>query len=277
MRNTLASLIVVLSVAGLAACGSSDGPPQPLKRHFEDSYIAGISVDEQGDVVTAQSAYNVAQREQAKAEADLRESKTQLDIAKNEARAARLDMDSAASRLKAAEQSADRNRINDATRDKRGAELARSAADERVKYYQAYQEWLKKLLRYTQENTYWKESQYELAKARLAQKHNIAPAGFNFDNYTQQEHHRAERVQGAKSKAETHKEKAMNARQRWLALQTESDKLLGKKSQFPDPLAPRPVQGTDPTQGAGGATLGGSDASSDDQLEPADDPVGDGE
>jgi hypothetical protein len=43
---------------------------------------------------------------------------------------------------------------------------------------------------------------------------------------------------------------------KWLALQGESDKLLGRKSQFPDPLATKPPAGSDPTMGSGGFTTG---------------------
>ncbi len=278
MRRLAGTLALSLSLAfGVAACGgSSDGPPPPLGRHFEDSYIAGLPVDQQSDVIAAQSEYNVAQREKAKAEADLREQKVQLDVARNEARAAKLDVDSAASNEKAAQASADQNRINEATKEKRGAELARNAADERVKYYTAYGAWLNKLLRYTQENDYWRESRYELAKARLAQKNNIAPAGFNYDNYVQQEAQRAKRVESAKAKAEGAKGDAASARQRWLAIQAEADKTLGKKSEFPDPMSPKPVEGTDPTAGSSGTTLGGSGIGSDQQVPPVDNPAGTG-
>jgi hypothetical protein len=256
----------------VVACGgSSDGPPPPLGRHFEESFIAAIPVDQQSDVIKAQSDHNVAQREQAKAEADIREQKLQLDVAKNEARAAKLDLDSASQREKMAQQSADMNRINEATKEKRGAELARNAADERVKYYTAYGQWLQKLLRYTQENTYWRESQYELAKARLAQKNNIAPAGFNLDNFIQQESQRVKRVEAAKAKAEGAKGGAMDARQKWLVIQGEADKTLGKKSEFPDPMSPRPVVGTDATAGAGGSTIGGDATNSDQRTQPTED------
>ncbi|KAB2899570.1 MAG: hypothetical protein F9K40_10140 [Kofleriaceae bacterium] len=266
-----------MALALAAACGgSSDGPPPPLGRHFQESFIAGLPVDQQSEVIKTQSDYNVAQREQAKAEADQREQKLQLDVAKNEARAAKLDLDSATQREKMAQQSADMNRINEATREKRGAELARNAADERVKYYQAYGAWLHRLLRYTQENTYWRESQYELAKARLAQKNNIAPAGFNYDNFVQQEQQRAKRVQAAKAKADGAKGAALDARQRWLVLQGEADKTLGKKSEFPDPMSPRPVEGTDPTAGSGGSTIGGTSSGSDQQVPPAEDSTGAG-
>ena len=272
MGRPLLSLVFALGCglggAALSGCGgASDGPPPPLGRHFQDSYIAALPVDQQADIIKAQNEFNIAQREKAKAEADLRESQLTLDVAKNEAKAAKLDEESARSNLKAAEASADQNRINDATRQKRGAELAKNAADERVKYYTAYRDWLKRLMRFTEENTYWREAQYELAKARLAQKNNIAPAGFRYDDYVRQESDRAKRTDGAKRKAEELKGKAGDARSRWLVIQNEADKTLGKQSQFPDPMSPKPVQGTDPTVGSSGTTIGGGTT---DQIAPAD-------
>lgn len=274
MRRLALSAILLLSLVVAACGGPSDGPPPPLGRKFDESFIAAIPVDQQAEVIAAQNDHNVANRERAKAEADQREQKLQLDVARNEARAAKLDLDSASSRLKAAEQSADQNRINDATREKRGAELARNAADERVKYYTAYGNWLHRLLRYTQENTFWQEAKFELAKARLAQKNNIAPPGFNYDNFVQQEAQRAKRTDASRRKAEDAKNAALGARQKWLVIQGEADKVLGKKSQFPDPMSPTPARGTDPTMGAGGTTLGGDDARSDQQVPPADDAAG---
>jgi len=257
--RTIASFVLTLGLALAAACGggSSDGPPPPLGKHFQESFIAGLPVEKQTEVIKAQSDYNVANREKAKAEADLREQALQLSVAKNEANAAKLDLDSANANLKAAEASADRNRVNDATREKRGAELAKNAADERVKYYTAYGNWLHRQLRWSEENAYWRESVYELAKARLAQANNIAPAGFNHQDYVRQEEDRNRRTQASKGKAEDAKGSAMSARQKWVVIQGEADKTLGKQSQFPDPMSPKPVEGTDPTQGAGGSTIGG--------------------
>jgi hypothetical protein len=262
-----------IAFGGAGCGGSSDGPPPPLSKHFQESFIAGLPVEQQSDVIKAQSDYNVAQREKAKAEADLREQQTQLAVAKNEANSAKLDLDSANNNLKAAQASADTTRINSATKEKHGAELAKNAADERVKYYNAYGAWLKQQLRFTEENAYWRESQYELAKARLAQKNNIAPQGFNHQDYVTQEDSRNKRTQTARTKAEAAKSDALAARQKWVVIQTEADKVLGKQSQFPDPLSPKPVEATDPTQGAGGSTIGGSPA---DMPTPPPPPAGGG-
>ena len=266
----LRAAVFALSLAAAAACGGGDSGPKPLSTHFQQSYIAQLSVDEQGDVVAANSAWDVAKREQAKAEADLREAKNTLDVAKNEAKAAKLDEDSARKNYEAAKASADQNRIKDAEKAQQAAQLSRNAADERVKYYQNYHDWLKSLLRYTTENAYWREAQYELAMGRLAQKKSIAPPGFNYDNFVQQESTRAKRGADARGRADEAKGKATEARQKWLAIQGEADKVLGKKNEFPDPMGNK-APGTDPSVGAGGMTIGGS---GDGQAPPpADDPA----
>ncbi len=258
MRTTPASAIFLSLVLVTAACGGGGDPgPQPLSSHFQDSFIAQLSVDQQGDIVSAESAYSVAKREQAKAEADQREAKVTLDIARNEAKAAKLDESSAKSRVDAARTSADQNRIKEAESEQQAAQLARNAADERVKYYQAYQDWLKALVRYTAENAYWRESQYELQKARLAQKENIAPPGFNYDSYVQQESQRSKKSESFRGRADDARNKASSARTRWVTIQAQADKILGKPSEFPDPMSSKPA-GTDPSMGAGGSTIGGS-------------------
>ena len=246
-----------LVAAALVACGGGDSGPRPLSQHFQKSYIAQIAVDQQGDVVAANSAWDVAQREQAKAEADLREAKNTLSIAKNEAKAAKLDEDSARKNYDAAKASADQNRLKEAETAQQGAQLSRNAADERVKYYGAYHDWLKATLRYTTENAYWREAQFELAQARLAQKNSIAPPGFNADKFVSQESERSKRSSDYRGRADSAKGKVIDARERWLAIQGQADKVLGKTNSFPDPMSKKDT-GTDPTAGAGGMTIGGS-------------------
>jgi hypothetical protein len=264
------SILLVLGLA-IAGCGGNGDPgPQPLSTHFTDSFIAGISVDQQGDVVAAETAFSVAKRERDKAEADQREAKVTLDVARNEAKAAKLDEASAKTRVDAARTSADQTRIKEAEKEQQAAQLARTAADERVKYYTAYQDWLKAAWRYAAENTYWRESQYELAKARLAQKNNIAPPGFNYDGYVQQENQRSKKAETYRGRADDARNKATAARSRWVAIQGEADKILGKKSEFPDPLQPKPM-GDDPSMGAGGMTIGGGGGTSSEGSVPTPD------
>lgn len=276
LRSSLAALAFALS-STLAACGGGPSGPVPLKRHFEDTYLARLAVDQQAGVIEAEGAHAVAKREQAKADADLREAADLVKIARNEAAAAKLDVSSAKTRLTAARDSADRDRIGAAEKEQAAAEQAHGAADERVKYYTTYRDWLAKLLRYTQENTYWREAQYELAKAKLAAANNIAPPGFSLDDYATQESDRARRAADARSRADEARSKASAARDRWRALQTAADKTLGKESQFPDPMGKGVVEsGGDPSLGAGGATIGGSPAPSDEALPQPQDSTGGG-
>lgn len=271
MRPRLFPILrIALLTAALAACGGGESGPKPLSQHFQQSYIAQIAVDEQTEVVAANSAWDVAKREQAKAEADLREAKNTLSIAKNEAKAAKLDEDSARKNYDAAKASADQNRLKEAETAQQGAQLSRNAADERVKYYGAYHDWLKATLRYTTENAYWREAQYELAMARLAQKHSISPPGFNGDKFVTQESDRAKRSTDHRGRADSAKGKAIDARERWIAIQGQADKVLGKKSEFPDPMSKKDT-GNDPTMGAGGMTIGGTDGGG--MAPTADDPA----
>jgi hypothetical protein len=177
-------LAVGVQVVLLAACGgSSDTPPGPLAKHFDDMYIAAVPLDQKQSVVTTQNDWSLAKMQNAKAEADYNESTVQLSIVRNDQKAAKLGVDSALSNKKSAEASADTNRMNQATRDLHNAEDLAKAADARVKYYEAYREYLKVVLRHAQENMYWREAQYENAKAQLGQKSSIAPKGISFDSF----------------------------------------------------------------------------------------------
>src|SRR5438874_1439433 len=131
MRGPCASIFLF----ALVACGgSSDSPPGPLSRHFDDMYIAAIPLDQKQSVVQTQNDWSISKMEQAKADADLNETTTQLTIARNEQKQTHLQVDSAVSQKKAAEASADLNRINNAQKDMHNAEDTQKAAQARVKY-----------------------------------------------------------------------------------------------------------------------------------------------
>jgi hypothetical protein len=272
LRPLVGSLLLVT----LAACGGpSDPAPGPLSRHFEDTFLAQVPLDQRKDEIAAKQAYDIAMLEKAKAEADYNESRVQLDVAKNERDAARLDEKSAQSRAKAATQSADMTRVSESEKETKGATAAREAADKRYDYIVKYRDWLKRLMRYTAHQAYWRESQYELAQAKLAAANNISPKGFKLEHYQKQESDRAKKASDYKAKVDADKSTAMSARSKWLAIQGESDKLLGRKSEFPDPMAPQQVKGTNPDQGAGGYTLGssGQEGSGADTQQPVQDPT----
>lgn len=233
------SLLVALVLAAVAACGgsSSDSPPQPLSRHFDDMYIAQVPLDQKQAVVQAQNDYSVAKMERAKAEADLSDANAGVEIAKNDRKSASNSVDSAVTTKKQAEASGDQNRINDAARALRAAELAKKAAEKRVKYMEVYRDWLKQHARYTEENMYWREAQFEVAKADVAQKNNISPKDFKFAEYPKQVEERQGRVGKAKGRADDHRGKASEARQEWLKQQSEADEANGRASELPDPMA----------------------------------------
>ncbi|HEX2686678.1 MAG TPA: hypothetical protein VHN14_08670 [Kofleriaceae bacterium] len=234
------AIAVLAIVVDLGACGgASDSPPGPLAKHFDDMYIAAIPLDQKQSVVQSQNDWSVAKMENAKAEADFNESTTQLQVVRNDQKAAKLGVDSAVSNKKSAEASADTNRINQATKDLHTAEDLAKAADERVKYFEAYREYLKTVLRYTQENMYWREAQYELAKAQLGQKNSIAPKGVTYDSFPQQEQERSKRTASAKERVDSGKQRVMSARENWLKAQEIADRENGHPTNLPDPMAPK--------------------------------------
>jgi len=245
LSKIFASLVVVsvsvfASVSASGCGGPSDAPPGPLAKHFDDMYIAAIPLDQKQQVVQTQNDWSLAKMENAKAEADLNSVNTQIDIGRNDVKAAKLAVDSANAQKKDADKSADTNRINQATKEFHTADMLRQAAESRVKYYEAYREYLKRQQRFALENMYAKEAAYELAKAQLGQKNNIAPKGIVYDQFPKQAEERGKRVGGAKDKAESLKRHALDTRDTWLRLQKEADASNGKQSSFPDPMAAPP-------------------------------------
>ncbi len=213
-------------------------------------HIARIPLDQKGAVVETQNQWAVAKMENANAEANAQEADAQLHQARNDHKAARLAVDSAISAKKSAETSADMNRINNAQKDLKAAEDSAKAAELRVKYFDAYRNFLKRYMRYTQENMYWYEAKYENAKASLAKQNNIQPKGIVYDKFPQQLDQRGQRTQKAKERAESEKQKALSARTSWLSAQQAADRLTGRTGSMFDPMAPPAT----PTVGGGAAT-----------------------
>lgn len=239
--------MAALVITAVGCGGSSESPPTPLSKRFDDMHIAAIPLDQKQSVVQTQNDWSVAKMEAAKAEADFNEMNAQLTAAKNDASAARLTVNTALSNKKQADASSDTNRINAAERELRGAEIGAKAADQRVKYFEAYRNYLKRLMITAQHNMYWREAQYELAKSALAQKNNIAPKGVNYADFPSQEADRSKKTANAKTKSDAELGKAQSARDQWLKLQAQADEMMGKKSQYSDPMAPKGVQPTTAT------------------------------
>jgi hypothetical protein len=121
-------------------------------------------------------------------------------------------------------------RINAAARSSRVAELTRKAADQKVTYLKATQSYLKKLVRYQQEETYHREARYEHAKAKLGQSKNIAPKGVNYQNFPGQTETHSRRAQAARQKFAQDKQKADEAKKAWQASLKEAEKASGRST-----------------------------------------------
>jgi len=229
--GALSKVLVTAFVVFATACGgSSDSPPGPLGTHYDEMYIAQVPLDQKATVVQTQQDWSVAKMENAKAEADYNEMTSKLEVVRNDAKGARLKLDSAISNKKSAEASNDTNKLNVAQRDVRNAELAVKAADARAKYHEIYRAYLKK---------YWREAQFEAAKATIGKSNNVAPKGVSYDSFPSQEQQRNKRTAGAKSGAESEKGRAQSARDSWLKLQQEADTANGTPTQLPDPMVPK--------------------------------------
>jgi hypothetical protein len=231
------AISLLASAISVGACGSSDSPPGPLAKHFDDMYIAAIPLDQKQSVVQSQNDWSLAKMQNAKSDADLNEAETQLSIVRNDQKAAQLGVDSANSAKKSADASADTNRMNQAGKDQHSAEALAKAAELRVRYFEAYIDYLKAVQRHSQESMYWHEAQYESAKAQVGQKGGIAPKGVAFDDFGKQEHDRGQREASSKDRVESSKSRAMSARDSWLHAQESADHENGHPTNLPDPMA----------------------------------------
>lgn len=236
--RALSKILMTGALCLAVACGGGDedAPPGPLSSHFEMKYIIQVDTSQQTAALDAQREWNLAQAREGKAKADFDEMTARLTAARNDRAKAKLEVDTAVSNKKLAETSGDTNKLNVAQKDLRTAELSVKAADARIRYYEAYRNWLKTSWRNEQENMYWAEAKFELAKSQIAQKNNIAPAGVVFANFPKQEQDRGKRAQSSKQKAESGKSKASSAREEWLKAQQTADQASGRPSQFPDPM-----------------------------------------
>lgn len=225
---------------GLVGCGKKDSGPTPLSKRLDDSFIAGVAVEQKQQVIDTQSAWTTAKMERDGVSAKYAKAKTSAEIAKNDRDAAKIDQRSAERLKKDADASADTTRINDTEREVRKTMAQTKAAEARFSYLAAYRDALKVGLRAEEETVYWREAQYELAKARVAAANNIAPKGFLVGNFETQEAARAKRSASAKDNADKAMKKATGKREEWLKAQATADELTGTPKSHEDPLAPPP-------------------------------------
>jgi hypothetical protein len=218
VRHVAFAVATAATLPGVACGGAASSGPRPLGHHFDDMHIAAVALTDKQSVVEAQNDYSVARMERAKAEADLREIATQLDVAKNERAQALLEEKSAHAKKRAADKSGDLTRVNAAASERRAAELSRRAADEKISYLEAEQRALAAQLRYAEEHMVAEEARFELAKARIAHQRNIRPRGFAVGAYENQARERSQRAQRARAIAQRERKKADDRRTRWQAM-----------------------------------------------------------
>ena len=216
----LAHAFALSAILAAAACGGGGGDERakPLAHQFDDMHIAAVPLDEKKGVVEAQNEYSLAKMKRAEVEAAYNESSTELQVAKNELQQSMIEEKSAKQRKKAADKSNDVSRINVAASELRQSQLSRKAADQKVAYLKAQRKYLKKQLNALSHEMYAKEAKYEMAKAKVAQKKNIRPPGFEYKTYEEQYRDRSEASQRAAAIAKREKQKAADKEKKWKSL-----------------------------------------------------------
>jgi hypothetical protein len=223
-------MIVMLGCGG----GGAETKAKPLKVRYDEALLVQVASDQRQAADAARATWMKAQDENRKAEADYNEVNGQMSIVKNGRKQAELDLSNARAMKKQA--GADANKQNQAENDERAAEMGKKAADARIKYYESYRSYLKKWIRFTSEQMYWREAQYELAKSQVGQAAGLRRSDINYAEFGPQEAERAKRATKARDAALSEKQRAADARESWLKAQAEADGLSGKRSNFPDPM-----------------------------------------
>jgi len=232
------SKIFVFAALLVIGCGGGGGEARgkPLKVRYDDALLVQIASEQRIAADAARATWQKAVDENRKAEADYSEVDGQMGIVKNDKKSAEIKLDSAKTMKKAAEKSNDANKMNASQNDMRIAEQGKKAAEARVKYYETYRNFLKKHKRFTEEQMYWREAQYELAKSQVGQANALRPPKVNYAEFGPQEAERAKRAEKARDSAQSEKGRAASAREEWMKRQIEADQAAGAKSTYPDPM-----------------------------------------
>ena len=194
------------------ACGGVGGAakPRPLKHHFKEHHLAKVPAEGKAELEAARADYRRAVQENRKAESDLASSRRAIEAAERAASRAHKQKQAADRARSASEDSKDWKQSNRAIRDQRVAEVTARAADQKVDMEKARRSWLEKQVEFTRENVFAAEARFELAKARVARAHDIAPPDFAYQAYVDQytlRQRTAEKLRGpADSARETLKE-----------------------------------------------------------------------
>jgi hypothetical protein len=220
----------------LVGCGGGGGETKakPLKTRYDEALLVQVAADQRNAADAARATWLKSQDENRKAEADFKEVDGQMSIVKNGKKQAELELSNARAMKKQA--GADANKQNQAENQERAAEMGKKAAEARIKYYEAYRSFLKKWIRFTAEQMYWREAQYELAKSQVGQAAGLRRSDINYAEFGPQEAERAKRAEKARDAALSDKQHAASAREEWLKTQSSADQQSGKRSNFPDPM-----------------------------------------
>ncbi|GAB4517364.1 MAG: hypothetical protein Tsb0020_35970 [Haliangiales bacterium] len=227
MRISTISRICLLSLIALATACGGESRPGPLEHTIDEMFIAKVPLSQKQDVLQAQNEFAAAKMKRAEIDAEYGETATELSIAENEQEQAKLDEKSVEARKKAAEESADMNRVNTVAREMRAAKLATQAAEAKVKYVKARRKYLRQKLFQAEDEMYAAEAQFELEKARVAQANNIRPKGFEAGNFERQATERSKHAQRTKALLERERGEMEKARSEWQALKKEATSARG--------------------------------------------------
>lgn len=220
--------IIGVILAICTACGS--GRPGKLKYQFDDMYIARVPVQQKQIVLDTQQSWSSARLEWHEATQIYNGSATQVKVARNEAKKAKLEENSVKAMQKGAEKTGDLTQMNEATLKLRAAKLAHKAAKRKVAYEIAWRKYLAVQVDYTEDLMHAEEARYEQSKARMAQKNNIQPKGFNPANFQKQFENRSRYAQRTKARMDKSRAKAERVKKEWQALIREAE-IAGRAAQ----------------------------------------------
>jgi hypothetical protein len=156
-----------------ASCAKPAGGP--LAYTFDNTKIAQVDLAAKDSVTQAQQASDLAQLEHTRARDLYNDSEVEQEVAEYQAEHAVLVSQLVAAKLnQGGSQSAET------------AALARKSAEAKVDFARARRSWLGKLEASSFYVVYATQAKLELERAKVAQSHNLAPAGFDIGVYERQ-------------------------------------------------------------------------------------------
>lgn len=216
----------ILCALVAAACGGASRQvrPTPLRYHFKEQHLAAVPAGDKAEMLKARDEYHRARQENRQAESDRARNEQEIEAAERDARKARGKKEAADS---AAEKPGDWNQVNLAKRDKRVAEVTARAADQKVEMLKARRSWLEARVQFTREYVFAAEADYELAKAKVARAHDIAPPDFAFQAYVDQSELRRRKAEKLKGPADDQKASWLEEKKEYQAKRRDENEARG--------------------------------------------------